>query len=84
MTEDEARRRAREYAVQHLTDLGERSWQARSFPGGWLLTPQGDDITWNTGVVRLAVLDDGSINEETTSLPLSGLVAKYAADTSDE
>lgn len=77
MTEEQACALATDYAVANLPDLGERPWRTMDFSGGWLLTPEGDDIKWTFGIVRLIVLDDGSIHETRLSIPPSDIIKPY-------
>ncbi len=78
-TEHEAAERAETYNTAHMPDLGPRTWKGESFPGGWLMNPQGEDLEWRTGVVCLIVLDDGRIIEESSSMPPDWIIAKHTA-----
>lgn len=66
------------HAAEHLPELGDRSWRLTAFDGGWLATPEGDDLRWRTGLPCLVVVDDGTIHLESSSLPPPALLAKYA------
>ncbi|MGI9613526.1 MAG: hypothetical protein ACR2QO_11485 [Acidimicrobiales bacterium] len=66
------------HAAEHLSDLGDRSWRLTAFDGGWLATPEGDDLRWRTGLACLVVLADGTIHQESSSLAPPALFAKYA------
>ena len=78
MDETEAATAASAHATKHLEALGDRSWRATRFDGGWLMTAEGDDLARRTGVPCLIVLDDGTAKEESSSLPPSMLIARYA------
>ena len=78
MNQAEATVAVKAYAKQRLADLGERSWRLTGFDGGWLATPMGDDLRWRTGLPCLVVLVDGTIHQESSSLPPPTLMAKYA------
>ena len=78
MDETEAMTAAMAHASQHLDALGDRSWRATRFDGGWLMNAEGDDLARRTGVPCLIVLDDGTVHEESSSLPPSMLIARYA------
>ncbi len=80
MDESSAAERARTYGAENLPDLGVREWKGTAFAGGWLMTAAGDDIAWNTGVICLIVLDDGTIHEESSSLPPSMVMDRYRTD----
>lgn len=75
----EATERARDYAARHLHGLGDRRWRATRFATGWLLNAEGDDLEWRTGVPCIIVLDDGSVHQDSSSLPPSMLFAKYGS-----
>ncbi|MDH3682601.1 MAG: hypothetical protein OEV40_21920 [Acidimicrobiia bacterium] len=77
MNEAEATAAAEAHARRHLPELGTRPWRATRFAGGWLANPTGDDLARRTGVPCLVVLDDGTIETESSSLPPSLLMAKY-------
>ena len=67
------------HGSRHLPDLGPRTWRPTRFDGGWLMTPEGDDLRWRTGVVCLVVLDDGSVHQESSSVAPSLLIERYRA-----
>jgi hypothetical protein len=79
ISEEIAAERAAAYGREHFADLGPRTWRGARFPGGWLMDPQGEDLAWRCGVACLAVLDDGRILEDTSSLPPGELIEKYTA-----
>lgn len=68
---------ATEYGSRRLPDLGERSWRPTRFDGGWLLTAEGEDLRRRTGVSCLVLLDDGTMHEESSSLPPDLLIERY-------
>jgi hypothetical protein len=78
-SETAAAERAAAHAAEHFADLGPREWRGSRFAGGWLMDPVGDDLSWQCGVVCLAVLDDGRIFEDSSSEPPDQLKHKYAA-----
>ncbi len=69
--------RAADYNNRHLGGLGLRTWTGERFAGGWRMVPEGDDLTWQFGVVCLMVLDDGRIFEDSASTPPDWAVQKY-------
>lgn len=81
MNEQEAIAAAEAYGREHLTGLGERTWRATAFEGGWLCNPEGDDLRRLTGVACLIVLDDGVVHRESSSMAPSMLIAKYTTGT---
>jgi hypothetical protein len=74
---DTAVQLAADHGERHLPDLGPRSWRPTRFDGGWLLTADGDDLRWRTGVACLVIQDDGTIHEESSSLPPDLLFERY-------
>jgi hypothetical protein len=78
-SEESAAERAASHGIEHFPDLGDRTWSGTRFPGGWLMGPEGEDLDWQCGVVCLAVLDDGRIFSDSSSLPPDQLIEKYTA-----
>ena len=79
MDEAEAVTAARAHADRHVDALVDRSWRATRFDGGWLMNAEGEDLARRTGVPCLIVLDDGTVHEESSSLPPSMLISRYAS-----
>ena len=79
MNDAEARAAVDAYARSSIPELADRSWRLTGFDGGWLATPEGDDLRWRTGLVCLVVLPDGTIHEESSSTPPPTLVERYGS-----
>ena len=77
MNEADAAAAAKAYGDEHLPRLGARTWRMTPFNGGWLATPEGDDLRWRTGVPCLVVLVDGTVHRESSSDPPQWVIAKY-------
>jgi len=83
MNETEAAELAANYANEKVTELQNRAWKGTGFDGGWIMVPQGEDLSWSLGLMNLVVTDEGTIHEESSSSPPSELVARYQTGGSE-
>lgn len=81
---DTALRLAADHGARHLPELGRRTWRPTRFDGGWLLTAEGEDLRWRTGVACLVVRDDGTVHGESSSLPPGLLMQRHRPPRGDD